>query len=386
MVGYAKISAFLLLLMSIFACSGTQNNKQRENYCDSISVKVEEIKFSPSDVLQLKSYYLSSSYSSDSIDVIVGYNFRIHALDYIDLQNKKISQVMLNKDGPSAIVRLQGVFVQSLDSVWLYDESDCAFLINREGEIIRKVNVREYLGEDEQILVNTNHAISTSHFHYDSGSDALSFLIKDRSTSPITFKVRKLFLSGEGKSADYVLMPSVVEPDIDKGYANMSEPNVSFWNGVIIYNYPIESHIYIIDVMTGERKTIDADSRFTENKAKKCKSDTDYSAWERHGFENPHFYDIMFLPKYGLYTRLHLGEYDFDVTQNQGHQANDRDLYLMIFDRDFNKMCEVKLAKHRYSVFTGWVVIDDGIVLYNDNPLDTKNDSEELSMDIIRPN
>lgn len=64
---------------------------------------------------------------------------------------------------------------------------------------------------------------------------------------------------------------------------------------------------------------------------------------------------------------------------------NDRGLYLMIFDSDFNKMCEVELAKHRYGVFTGWVVIDDGIVLYNDNLLDTENNSEELIVDIIRP-
>ena len=382
---YTRISSLLLLLLSLFACTGTQNNKKVPNQSDSLSVKAEEIKFPFSDVLQLKSYYLSSSYSFDTIDVIVGYNYKTHALDYIDLQNKEISQVILKKEGPSAIIRLQGIFVQALDSVWLYDETDRAFLINRKGDVLKKVNMRECIGENEQILVTTNRAIATSHLHYDSNCDALSFLIKDISTSPVTFRVRKLFLSGKEKSVDYVLMPSVVEPDIDKGYATMNQPNVSFANGKIIYNYPIESHLYFIDTVTGERKTIDADSKFTENKAQKCEPDADYSVWERYGIENPHFYDIMFLSKYGLYARLHLGERDFDTTQSLDYLMNDRGLYLMIFDSDFNKMCEVELAKHRYGVFTGWGVIDDGIVLYNDNLLDTENNSEELRVDIIRP-
>ena len=88
---YTKISSLLLLLLSLFACTGTQNNKKVPNQSDSLSVKAEEIKFPFSDVLQLKSYYLSSSYSFDTIDVIVGYNYKTHALDYIDLQNKEIS-------------------------------------------------------------------------------------------------------------------------------------------------------------------------------------------------------------------------------------------------------------------------------------------------------
>ena len=52
-----------------------------------------------------------------------------------------------------------------------------------------------------------------------------------------------------------------------------------------------------------------ADSDYTSNKAQKCKSKTDYTEWQRHGFENPHFFDIMYLPTCDMYARLHVDYY-----------------------------------------------------------------------------
>ena len=54
-----------------------------------------------------------------------------------------------------------------------------------------------------------------------------------------------------------------------------------------------------------------ADSDYTSNKAQKCKSKTDYTEWQRHGFENPHFFDIMYLPTCDMYARLHVDAIDF---------------------------------------------------------------------------
>ena len=96
-----------------------------------------EIKFPPQDVLQLKSYYLSSSVHVDSIDYLIGYNYRLHSLDCMNLKSKSVTQIVLPGDGPDAIVRLSGIYAQSLDSVWISDESERAFLIDSVGTIKR---------------------------------------------------------------------------------------------------------------------------------------------------------------------------------------------------------------------------------------------------------
>lgn len=110
----------------------TKTGKENDNN-DKI-IRGGEIKF-PQDVLQLKSYYLSSSVHVDSIDYLIGYNYRLHSLDCMNLKSKSVTQIVLPGDGPDAIVRLSGIYAQSLDSVWISDESERAFLIDSVGTI-----------------------------------------------------------------------------------------------------------------------------------------------------------------------------------------------------------------------------------------------------------
>ena len=147
----------------------------------------------------------------------------------------------------------------------------------------------------------------------------------------------------------------------------MSEPNVSFIGENIIYNYPIESHIYILNRQDGSRKTIEADSEHTPNKANKCSSKTDYSAWIKHGFENPHFYDVMYIPSLKMYVRLHAGPIDLPDANHPEEVAYKRSLYAMFFDSAFsifrgnssstrNLQSLYKLERNpiRNSLFCGW--------------------------------
>ena len=118
--------------------------------------------------------------------------------------------------------------------------------------------------------------------------------------------------------------------------------------------------------------------------AGKCESKRDYSKWERHSVENPHFYDVMYLSALGIYARLHLSEGEFDTTKSLLDLESGRDLYLTLFDRDFTLLGEDKLPSRRYSYFTGWGAINDGLVIFVDNILDKNEKTEELAFDIVR--
>ncbi|WP_128809764.1 DUF4221 family protein [Bacteroides rodentium] len=163
----------------------------------------------------------------------------------------------------------------------------------------------------------------------------------------------------------------------------MSEVNINFGREKIVYNYPAESHLYILDRHSLHTEVVEADSHFTRNEAFKCSS-KDYAQWERHGIENPHFYDVMYLPAVDMYARLHVGEKEFDTTKDLSELINGRDLYLMFFDKNFLKIGETKLLSCRYSFFTGWCAVDDGVLLYIDNALDDNNAVESLQADIVK--
>ena len=376
-----KSLKFIFFILIAFLASCMEQKSQNKIKNNIVEVEVEEMKFPPQTVLQLKSYYLSSAVHTDSADFLIGYNYRLHSLDYMNLQSKEVTQTILSDEGPDAVISLTGLYANSLDSIWMSDESERVFLLDNAGQIKTTVNLKEYLQDTEQLLINTNHAMFTSHLYYNEIRQSLMFLVKKMASQ--TFVVRKLFLDKGKDAIDYELEPSRIIPDITSGYAFINAPNVNFTTTDIIYNYPFESSVYTLDIQTGERKYVPAQSQYTENIVERVEPGTDYSTIEKCRIQNPHFFDVMYIPKLKKYVRLHLGGVDFDEKRGRDELMNDRILYLMIFDEKMKVLGESKLLEHRYNNFTGWSVSYNGVALFVDNILDEEDDTEDLAIDVI---
>ena len=376
-----KSLKFIFFILIAFLASCMEQKSQNKIKNNIVEVEVEEMKFPPQTVLQLKSYYLSSAVHTDSADFLIGYNYRLHSLDYMNLQSKEVTQTILSDEGPDAVISLTGLYANSLDSIWMSDESERVFLLDNAGQIKTTVNLKEYLQDTEQLLINTNHAMFTSHLYYNEIRQSLMFLVKKMASQ--TFVVRELFLDKGKDAIDYELEPSRIIPDITSGYAFINAPNVNFTTTDIIYNYPFQSSVYTLDIQTGERKYVPAQSQYTENIVERVEPGTDYSTIEKCRIQNPHFFDVMYIPKLKKYVRLHLGGVDFDEKRGRDELMNDRILYLMIFDEKMKVLGESKLLEHRYNNFTGWSVSYNGVALFVDNILDEEDDTEDLAIDVI---
>lgn len=379
-----RYSIFFFIILIVLTSCGGQKKGKAEIGNNQVEVQIEEFKFPPQNVLQLKSYYLSSPVHSDSADILIGYNHRMHSLDYIDVQGKKVSQVLLPKEGPNAIFRLSGIYAHTLDSIWLTDESEHAFLIDSIGNVQKKIHLKERLKETDRLFINTNYAMYTSHLYYNRSRQSLCFLVRDLESK--SYSVKEVPLETGKSTMSYELLPSKVIPDMSNGYTYINTPNVNFvGEDMIVYNYPVESSIYTLNVLTGEKQVFDASSSYTPNLMQKCTS-SEYSAIEKQRVENPHFYDVMYIPGLHLYARLHTDKVEFDATQGLDKLINAKALYLMLFDGNFEKVCEVKLPARRYNPYTGWSASYHGIMFFVDNILDEKNDTDDLTMDLISSN
>lgn len=81
---------FVLLGTCSVSCSqGKKGSEEKNKYGDKVEFLAEEMQISPSEELLLKSYSLSSSFFSDTTNVVVGYNYKAHALDFVELGSKK---------------------------------------------------------------------------------------------------------------------------------------------------------------------------------------------------------------------------------------------------------------------------------------------------------
>lgn len=372
--------AFLTICCLLVSCRPSSTGRQ-DSFCDAHELRVLEKLFSSDTVLNLRTYYLSSACVAETGVLLYAYNQKMHALDCFHMADSMVSTQPLTLDGPSGITRpLRGLYAHTPDSIWVLDGAGRALLINAQARVLRSVNLREGLEQGQDLLVESNYALCTSRLHYDARHRSLLYGVKDFNEKPATFRVRELYLDGTKPAATYALRASVSLPDVSGGdYANLGEVNITYAGDDILYNYPAESHVYVLNRATRAEKVVEADSRHTPNAAEPCTSKSDYSAWIRHGLENPHFYEVSYLPSLRLYARLHLAPGAFDATEKDLDKLqNARQMYLMLFDDDFKVVDELALPLHRYSYYTAWTMMPDAILWFVDKG-DTADQEEEES-------
>lgn len=374
-----------IFLLCISSCQIGKDGKLKENvYSDKIDFNQKEVLFSPqTDILFLKEYFLSSSYHQDSADVFVSYNYKRNALDFLDLKDGTISQTKLEPEGPKAIGRIYDIFVHNMDSIWICGMQD-VFLINKAGELMKKIPL--IIEPTEGLCIDTNYAISTIKLYYNNERKSLFYTTGGLSDDVWRFYVNELSLTGSNEIKRYKLSLSDVEPKIDGSYGYMTKPNITFNDNKILYNFPIESNIYVLDLKTGENHIYGGSSKYTENTAHKDPSLHSFEASQKYDVENLHFYEVMYIPKYDLYCRLHLNGIEFDVNKNREELYNSKDIFLTVFNSKFEVVNEIKLPSKRYSYLTAWCPLNNGFLIFANNYyLDASASENNILFDIYEP-
>lgn len=374
-----RIVYFVMCLFLVSCVSNNGGNIPHNKYGEPVEYSLKEVNVSSSEILQLNDYPITGFTGTDSLQSIVGYNYRTHSLDKIRLYgNPSITSLQLNKEGPNGIFpRVKSICPVSDDSIWMYDGTFIS-LLNNCGENCHKIS----FPSDVQVLLETNYAMHTAKLCYDREKSSLYYPVL-RADSVY---VEEYDLSKDTVVCSYFLKPSLLNPDNVAEYGDLRFPNVNVVNGKVIYNYPYESTIYLLDMKTGKYSEIGAASKYTSNTAPRCDSQTDYSVWQRYGLENTHFYDVMYLPDLQIYARFHVEGKSMNASEKLTQSFLDsRSLYLMLFDSDFHIIGETKMKVHTYSLFTSWCALSDAISLFKNNSLSDSPDYEVLSLDIILP-
>lgn len=371
-----------IFLLCISSCQISKDGKLKENvYSDKIDFNQKEVLFSPqTDILFLKEYYLSSCFHQDSADVFVSYNYKRHALDFLDLKDGTISQTKLAPEGPKSMGRIYDIFVHNMDSIWICGMQNI-FLINKAGDLKSKISLT--IIQNETVAIQTNYVIATVKLFYNKKRRSLFYTTASFSNDVRKYIVNELFLDGSDKINKYELSMSVVEPEFGGNYGYMQSPNVTFNDNKIIYNYPIESNIYVLDLETSKNSIYGGRIKYTENIARKNSSSVGFL---RYDIENLHFYEVMYIPKYDLYCRLHLNGVEFDVNKNREELYNSKDIFLTVFNSKFEVVNEIKLPSKRYSYLTAWCPLNNGFLIFANNYyLDASTSENNILFDIYEP-
>ena len=372
-----QMKKYISLMCIVYILSCNNNVGLIENvYNEEIDLTKEEISVkidsNVSGIYSLMSAQLSSK------ETIIGYNYFLHMLDVIDIVNDSAFQISLNKEGENSIpIDPQGLHLSNMDSIWIYHHH-VVYLIDGKGHIKQKYSIPFYEGEFVQIM--TNYSISTTKFYFNKKRTSFFYLLKLNNN----FFVREYFPEN-GDVINYELEYSRVTQKSLDIYGWKQLPNVCFTENNIVYNYPFESNVYQIDLLTKEKKSFGGKSRYTDNIATEMQKSFNYENAERHKLENIHFCEILYNEKFNIYYRLHFDKISYKTNNDPEALYNQKKIYLTVFDNNFSIIKETELESNVYNYHTGWVMTNNGLAIFHRELQNPDTDNELLKIDIIRP-
>lgn len=371
---------FIILLLA--SCKDKSNVILNSNYANERTFNIKEFVLLTEEQTFLRDYNIVSSSFSESSDIIIGYNYQIHSLDLFDMQNNCQSQIQLNAEGEDAILSdIQGLCFHKLDSIWIYNEG-VIYLVDTASVVKERINIRDF--QDEEVIIFTNYSISKGCLYYNNSRKSLFYPTREIMNSGIPqFYVNEYFLEKQ-EVKKYELSSSHYDADIMSMYGWKNAPNVTFAENQILYNYPIEANIYTINLDDDSKHTYGGKSKYTKNTVARLSSNTNITDAERHKIENVHFYEIIYNSNLNLYFRFHVDKNDFFPNEDGFIQFNKKDLYLMVFNEEFEIVNESKLVQNRYSIINSWCPVSKGLLIFANNFfLDAEVSEDALIFDVL---
>lgn len=382
-----------LVLMScvIFftSCSLKNNFELLESKTNNNSIKLKKKQINiPTDSIGMQYYRMISTYYDGTVWYYIGFHGIINALDLYNISDRKfVKRIELEEEGPGSIKYLNSIFIHNLDSIFIEEESSLV-IIDTTGKIRRRINLRE-----EEIFNNNKipYGVFTSTLNfsikYSSKNNTVWLYYAPRELEYFSNKYLITPFLGEISLANVTpkitLLPlkysSYYFEGKDVGFGSMFQPNVTSYNDLIVYNFPIESNIYTYNVNTDETNEFGAQSGFTKNLAEPYSENPDQNL---HLVNNPVFFKTIYDPFKKLYYRIHWGNCETMKNSTEFNTLSDKPLYLMVFDKEFNFLKEIELENFKYLPF-GYFLTDEGLFISTGHPMKKESDFSNLQFELF---
>lgn len=193
-------------------------------------------------------------------------------------------------------------------------------------------------------MVETNFSMATIKLFYHPQRHSVFYLTVTPTEESATYIVYEYSLNSSTFKA-FELKGSETEKFAGKRFGFKQFPNVTYTDQDILYNFPISSNIYRIDIETGKETAFGGKSRYTPNLASE-----------------------LAMP------------YDMKRTLCDG-----KELYLTSFDKNFRITSETKLENNIYTHYNSWGVIENGLFITKDNLLNEDQEFESFQLVIFKP-
>ena len=324
------------------------------------------------DCDNLTSYYETTFYVNGMGDTcILGYNYKSHELDFLNLSTGKLGQsISLDRDGPDGIAGMPIWFHQiAVDSILVGNDQQTVYLIDTIGRVVNSYSFR---GEGHA-TASRNARSHIAAFRYD--GDAGQIIYPRENDKDLS--IAALDTASEATTA-IASIPGWTRRKV--GF--LIYPNVAYTDTSALVNFPYESKITELSLLDG-RIIRQSDSPMTSMTAETVDPGESVEEIVWRSYANPFYANVNYLPASDIFAQIVIAPTGSSRNDDDNHKAYDRKLYLRVFDRNLKPIHEHEFESGKYLPYA-WTFTPDGVILYRDHPLDQNNDSEGVRLTRFR--
>lgn len=266
-----KTFNLLFCLIMLCACGNGQKQNTVEKESSKEQERIENISINvPEDCIQVyeNSWCRITTTNINGADYMVAYSDPLHCIDLIALNGTSdFQQVKLEKNGPNGTAGVTGIF--HYDNTFVLRTAFGFCRVNKEGKIISKWNLNDYLAKNEGFGLRFPEQTLVFNLYKYLGFDAQEGLV----AQPIyqyekvngQYPTRILIFSCK----DWQLVDEIdlVYPEKlkqEKWLGCLGEVHALPYGNKVIYNFPSSSDIFVYDRKNKTTKVHSIVPKYTE--------------------------------------------------------------------------------------------------------------------------
>lgn len=377
-----QLLLFLILSVLVISCTSENDGLLKSKYGNFISLDKTEMNINIDENTFCSYQTFSAFKENNNEEVLFAYNNSMHSLDIFNPNDKSVSHIQLEAEGTNGILNnVSGIHIHKRDSIWLYSQG-FLYLADSRGKVSKAVQLPFPTGGFT--WVETNFSMATSKLFYHPTRESIFYLTVTPTKDSADYLVYEYSIKTDSFKT-YPLKGGILEKKAGKNFGWMQFPNVTYTQNDILYNFPINSNIYKINIETGKESSFGGQSKYTSNTSSELCMPYSFQDADKHLIENVHFFEIQYEPQKDIYYRLHLDKAVFSTNTQSNLLYDSKDLYLTIFNKNFEIIYENKLDNKTYSYHNSWGILNNKLFINKDNILNDNKDPDSFEMVLFDP-
>lgn len=364
-----SLNKYLLLVLSLItfliSCKESNNLDTLNFSTKKIVIKIDEN--------YLNSYMDWHPYTTEETTMLVGYNPRMHSLDFFDLEKlQPVEQIKLEKEGPNAVGNVQGLFLHSKDSVFLFERGKL-HLANEKGQVYTTFQLYDLFGFEGKGEPNVNYYFKLKYFPE---NHSIPFNVTYHNSSLLEKQKSPLVNELNIRKREFKSLPIYHSRVFEKNNGRMGFITyLGFQNKLnekYIFNFQYDPNIYSLDK---NNKTEESNMNASFSPL------LDESEIDSHAISN-----VYYLSSIPDQWRNLIYRFNWE-SPKEGKEVSfiEKGLSLSIFDDDLNHFMDYSLPDYTYQI-NNWFVWEEGLYLNVAHPKNNKVSENEIVFHILTPN